>query len=68
MRKKLRYLRPFSNSCMGRDAISNARLTEACRSDAKVLDPVVLDCGLARLAAREVIELVLLLMKTPLAN
>ena len=38
---------------MGSEAISSARLTEACRSDAKLLDPVVLVCGAARLAARE---------------
>jgi hypothetical protein len=47
---------------MGSAAISSALVTEACKSDAKVLDPVVLVCGAARLAARDVIELVLLVL------
>jgi len=53
---------------MGSEAISSALVTEACRSDAKVLDPVVLVCGAARLAASEVTEFVLVLMKTPPAK
>jgi hypothetical protein len=53
---------------MGSEAISKALVTDACRSDAKVLDPVVLVCGAARLAASELIELELVLMDTPLAK
>jgi hypothetical protein len=53
---------------MGSEAIDSALVTDACRSDAKVLDPVVLVCGAARLAARELTELELVLMNTPLAK
>ena len=35
----------FCSACMGREAISSARFTEACNVDEKVLVPVVLVCG-----------------------
>jgi hypothetical protein len=50
---------------MGSEAMDRALVTEACRSDAKVLDPVVLVCGADRLAARELTELVLLILCHP---
>jgi hypothetical protein len=50
---------------MGSEAICSARVTEACRSDAKVLVPVVLVWGAARAAAVDVNELTeLVLMET----
>jgi hypothetical protein len=52
---------------MGRAAISSARLTEACRSDAKVLVPVVLVCGAIE-AGRQGVLLRLVLMVNLLAK
>jgi hypothetical protein len=53
---------------MGREAISIARVTEACRSEAKVLVPVVLVWGAARAAAVDVIETELVLKESPPAK
>jgi hypothetical protein len=47
---------------MGSEAICNARVTDACRSEAKLLDPVVVVCGvvIARLVDSGFTELVLI--------
>src|SRR5581483_347322 len=54
-----------STNCIGREAICSARLMEACRSEAKLLLPVVTFWGAVRAARLDAMELGLALIELP---